>query len=456
MTDKIGISELIDAASAKGFILRVPILCVLLMLTEGMDTFGVGFIGPYLTKQYNISIGALATVYTGTVVASLIGAVICAPLSDRVGRRRMLIATSLIMGPCTILAAFAHNFLLLFLLRFLIGMAFGAALPIAIAMVADYAPKRRKSLFLMMMNTGINLGMVLAGLGAAVIIPNLGWQALLYVSGAVSLIVTVLVCLYLPESLQILAREAGKADQARAIAVRIDPGLASRPNVELVPDKHEVIGGSPVALLQQQRWLTTLILWFLMSLCYVIINYVAYWLPTAMMHAGATISEAGVIISAGKIGGITVAVAVSWLADRRGLPRILTLCFAICAAATTLVGFSQGVPMLAIAFVLVASFMMNANVSGSQALIAGAFPTSLRGTATGWVSGLARLIGGGAGTLLGGRMISDGWSTAQMAPVLGGVLFAAAITVTVFSRLERGPGEPGREAAAVPGVALTR
>lgn len=441
----VAVSDLIASASLKGYVGRVPILCALLMLTEGIDTFGVGFIGPYLSNQYGISTQELAAVYTGTIVASLIGAVCVAPLSDRIGRRPLLIATSVIMGPCTLLTAMASDVVQLFVLRFLIGVAFGTALPVAIAMVADYAPSRRKSLLAMMMNTGINLGMILAGLGAAALIPAFGWKSLLYVSGALSIAATVVVWLFLPESLQHLARRNQSDTRALAIAARIDPALQSWTDLRLVPDAVGSNGGSPLALLQGGRWLLTAMLWFLMSLCYILINFIAYWLPTALMNAGATISEAGLLISAGKSGGVALALVVGWLADRQGLSRILSLSFGIAAAATALIGLSTTMPLIATLFLLTACFLMNSNVSGTQALMVGAYPATLRGTATGWISGLARLIGGGAGTLVGGRMIANGWGADRIAPVLAMVLFTACLTIIAIRRV---PGTGTAEAAA--------
>lgn len=448
----IAVSDLVDRAPLKGYLGRVPLLCALLMLTEGIDTFGVGFIGPFLSAQYGISTGQLATVYTGTVVASLIGAVVLAPLSDRVGRRPLLIATSLIMGPCTLLTALADSLPLLFALRFLIGIAFGAALPVAIAMVADYAPSRRKALLLMLMNTGINLGMILAGFGAALLIPAFGWQSLLYVSGAMSLAATALVWFLLPESLQFLARRGEDGAQGLAIAARIDPTLRQLGEVRLAPDRQgAAASGSPLALLRERRWPQTLMLWFLMSLCYVLINFVAYWLPTAMMAEGATISQAGMLISTGKMGGVALALCVGWLADRLGLPWMLSVSFGVTAAATLLIGLTASVPIVATGFLLLACFMMNSNTSGTQALMVGAYPAPLRGTATGWVSGLARLVGGGAGTLVGGQMIALGWRADRIAPVFATVLFLACLTVLALRGMRPMPRD---DSAAAPSAAI--
>ena len=239
----IRIAVLIDDLPVRGVLLLVPILCVMLMLTEGMDAFGVGFVGHYISKQHGISPEQLAMAYTGTVVASLLGATAIAPLSDRFGRRIVLIATSAMMAPATFLAPIASSVATLFGLRFMIGLAFGATLPCAISLAADYAPVRHRTM-LLMMNTGTSVGTMIAGIGAALIVPTLGWQALIYAIGTVSAAVTVATWLWLPKSLQFMARRDPFDPRAARTVRRLAPDAMSRGTVRPLSAQGGIAAGA--------------------------------------------------------------------------------------------------------------------------------------------------------------------------------------------------------------------
>ncbi len=444
------VSTFVDGLSLKGYLAWAPVICTLLMLTEGIDSFGVGFVGPALSKHYHITAQALAQIYTGTVVASLVGAVVIAPLSDIFGRRRILLLTSLAMAPATLLTPLAGSVPILFALRFIIGLAFGAALPLTLSLTADFAPKRWKGLLLMMMNTGINLGMVLAGLGAASIIPKFGWQALLYASGALSLACTALAWARLPESIQYLVRTDPTGAPLRRLLTRLDPAVkaGALPPV-LEPDPLPQMAGTPMALLRDGLAMRTVLFWFLASLTFVMINFSSYWLPTLLMKEGASITQTGLIVSAGKTGGIICAIVIGWLSARGGLSRVITACLIGSAVTASLAGL-VGQPLVAVGLVMATACLTSPSVSGSQALTASAYSASLRSTATGWVTGLARLIGGGAGTMVGGYMIGAGWTRTEIGPAIGAVLLAAGLVVLLVTRGERDRAKPRLTSAAEP------
>jgi AAHS family 4-hydroxybenzoate transporter-like MFS transporter len=432
----IRITTLVDGLPMKGPLLLVHVLCALLMLTEGIDTFGVGFVSPYLSHQYRISTEQLGLVYSGTVVASLLGATLIAPLSDRMGRRTVLLLTSLLMGPATLLTPIASSVQLLFLLRFVIGLGFGAALPCALSLAADYAPARHRSLLLLMPNTGISVGMMLAGLGAALIIPHWGWQALLAASATLSLAITALAWVWLPESLQFLARRDPADPRLRGIAVRLAPALASVKPLTLAPEPLTAKPGSPMALARDGRALRTLALWFLMSLGYVLINFNGYWMPTAILATGASMQQTGLLVSFGKFGGVCASLAFGWVADRRGLSPIVCLALFVTALTIVLTGATAAVPVTAAIFLTLSCVLLNPVTGGMQALTIGSYPSELRSVAMGWVSGFARLIGGGAGTLAGGYMIEHAWNSGAMTRALALAPFLAGIVVLLLWRAD--------------------
>lgn len=417
----ISAKDFLDGGPLRGTALRTCLLCCLLMLTEGMDTYGVGYVSKFLIADYRLAPSVLGLIYTGTVVASLLGAVAVAPLSDRIGRRPILVGSSLMMGICTLLTPLAHTAEMLFVVRFLIGMGFGAAVPAAFAMTADYAPQRHRAFILMTMSSGVALGMVLAGVLAAEVIPLLGWRALLYLNGLLSLVWTAALLIALPESLLFLESKRPGSAALRRLTARIARERGVPAPEFAPPPTAPLMAAQPVrAIFADGRAAMTVLLWLAMSATYCVEFFISYWLPTVLMDGGASVQTAGYVIAVGKVGSIVGALVIGAVMDRAGAARVLAATFLVTAILLWVLGQAPGfMPVLAAALVVATCFFLDGSFAGIQAYTASAYPGELRATGTGWVTGFARLIGGGAGTLSGGWFVQLHWTAAAIAAVLG-------------------------------------
>lgn len=73
------------------------------------------------------------------------GALAAGPLSDRLGRRLLLIVSVLIMGVACLGSVFASDLQQLTVLRFVTGLGLGAAMPNAVTMMSEYYPDFRRA-----------------------------------------------------------------------------------------------------------------------------------------------------------------------------------------------------------------------------------------------------------------------------------------------------------------------
>jgi AAHS family 4-hydroxybenzoate transporter-like MFS transporter len=437
----VDIGSFIDRAALRGLLLRAPILCALVMLMEGVDNYG-GFVGPFLSKDYHIPPEALGIIHTGTVVASLIGAVCLGPLSDWIGRRRVLIISSFMLGACAALTPLASNIYALFLVRFLIGMGFGTSLPSALTLTAEYAPARSRAFIITIMTGCIALGVVVAGLASALIIPKFGWHLLMYLTGGVSLVSTGLLALALPESVRfLLLRRPDSPETLRLIAIlKHEQGTA--PDIELVAEELQPVRRPARALVQDSRGPLTLTLWFAMSATYFGVFLLSFWLPTILMADGTSVQNAGFLTSAGKIASMIGAVMVGWSMDRASAWRVLPVAYVCAAVSIVVLGMSVSCVAWATVLILVSYLLLDGSFAGIQALIATSYPVSMRATATGWISGLARLIGGGAGTMAGGFVVGAHLSVIEIALLLATPMLLGGGVLMLGSRLRSGEQQP--------------
>lgn len=387
--------------SAKGRL--VTALCLMLMVIEGIDSNVISYISPLLRAEYGLSMEGMGLIYSVSVFASLAGAVLLAPLSDRFGRRPLLILSGITLSACSLAMPLIGSALGLAGIRLMVGLAFGAAVPVTFALVAEFAPPHRRSMMIMIVSTGVGLGYMCAGLVSAAVIPWGGWRTVLFGAGLASFMSTLVLLRFLPESLAFVsARAALRAGTA-------PPGGAEMP----------LRGLGAVAALWRMPYLPrTCLIGLTVISVYLVEFTMGYWLPTLLMNTGATISVAGLIAACGKIGGMIGTVLIGWLMDRRGTRRVLAVAYACGAAMLLILPLLLYAHPVAVVGVLMVSFLTSGAFAGSQALVITSYPTAMRATASGWISGLSRFFGGGAGAIVGGAMLGAGYGAAALCALL--------------------------------------
>ncbi|MEJ2871342.1 MFS transporter [Actinomycetospora sp. OC33-EN08] len=118
--------------------------------------------------------GTLAALSTFAIgfVARPVGGAVMGHFGDRLGRRRMLVASLLIMGVGTLLIGLLPTYavigaaapVLLVLLRFVQGIGVGGEWGGATLLALEHAPPRRRTLYSALPQVGLPLGVVLASL----------------------------------------------------------------------------------------------------------------------------------------------------------------------------------------------------------------------------------------------------------------------------------------------------
>jgi MFS transporter, AAHS family, 4-hydroxybenzoate transporter len=400
--------------SFRGPPLRATVLCCLFMVMQGVDTFGISYVAPLLGADFGIAPAQIGMVFAASVMASLIGAIGIAPLSDRFGRRRVLLVAVLLTGAPSLFIPLTRDMSVLVVLRVIVGLGFGAALPVALALVSDFAPVRFRSRLVTLTTTAIVVGMSLSGLAASLMVPRLGWPWLLYASGAVSMVVLALGFLLLPES-RPAPRPASPAAAPGASAFR--------------------------ALLEPAVLLRSALFSVVLTMSYIVLNFAVYWLPTVIYNEGYSVADTGLIGSTRQLLTVAMGFVVGYSMDRVGASRVLVVCH---AAAMVLFLVISGMPMFAavsLAVLLLGMSVLSAGLSGLLALVSASYDTSVRATALGWVQGLSRVAGGSIGTYMGGVLLGAGWTQQQLslAAGLAAAVGLAALVAAVSVGRRTGP-----------------
>src|SRR5215470_14956928 len=219
----IDLVDFIDRQPVGGFQIKLLLICAAVLFLDGFDTQAIGYVAPALAKEWHLGKGALGPVFSAGLFGRMIGALVFGPLADRVGRKRIIIFSTVAFGIGAFATAFAQDVTTLLVIRFLTGLGLGGAMPNAIAMTSEYNPHRRRATMVMIMFCGFSVGAALGGFLAAGLIPRFGWRSVFIVGGVAPLLMVPVLVWWLPESARFLAI-AGKAPERVAeLLKRISP-----------------------------------------------------------------------------------------------------------------------------------------------------------------------------------------------------------------------------------------
>jgi AAHS family 4-hydroxybenzoate transporter-like MFS transporter len=137
------------------------------------------------------------------------------------------------------------------------------------------------------------------------------------------------------------------------------------------------------------------------------------WLTAILTQQGLTVREAITAAAFFNAGGIFGPMVCGWLSDR--LRPIVVVCAfeAGAAALMATIGPSAAVQLIAPIVVFFAGFCTFGSLGGVIALGASVYPTAMRSTGLGWLSGTGR-VGSLVGAVLGGALIATGLPKSQL------------------------------------------
>lgn len=441
------IPSLIDRERLGAFQWRVLILCFAIAVFDGFDTQAIAFTGPAILAAFKLAPGSLAPILTAGVVGMTLGAMTLGMLGDRIGRRPTIMLSLAIFGASALATALATDTTQILVLRFIAGIGMGGCTPVLLALAAEYGPARLRGAIMTGVLLGLPAGAMLGGLLAARMLPVIGWQGIFVVGGGVPLAMLVVLAFLLPESLAFRATR-GDARGQRYIA-RVLARIVRQPlpeGVRFTVPETSVARASVRALFADGNARNTVAIWATYLLNWIGWFMLLSWLPTVLKAGGLPAAQApmGTVIVNAVF--IVCAIPLSFLLPRLDTRRLL-LAMLACGIAVAL-GLSVAGNEWPLVFALAgaAGFGIGGQQIALNYLVAGAYPTALRATATGWAIGMGR-SGAIVGSAIGGAFLAaggpHGFYLALAVPLIGA---AAAVLSLRTSRPAARPDLVGNEA----------
>jgi MFS transporter, AAHS family, 4-hydroxybenzoate transporter len=453
-TPAIDLVDFINRQPVGGFQIKLLLICAGVLFLDGFDTQAIGYVAPAIAKEWHLGKGALGPVFSAGLFGLMIGALLFGPLADRVGRKRIIIFSTVAFGIGAFATAFAQDITTLLVIRFLTGLGLGGAMPNAIALTAEYNPQRRRATMVMITFCGFSVGAALGGFLAADLIPRFGWRSVFIVGGIAPLLVVPALAWRLPESIRFLAMAGRAPERVAELLKRISSNTIFAPGARFVVHETQLTGIPVAHLFRDGRTAVTLLLWVVFFMSLLDLYFLASWLPTVINDLGASVSLAVVIGSLLQVGGVVATFALGSVIDRFSFRALALVYFGAVFAVGAIGQFGHSAVLVSIA-IFAAGFCVVGGQIAANALTAGFYPTSVRATGVGWALGIGR-IGSIVGPLVGGVLLAEKWSTSAVFIAAAAAALCAALAALALGRLTGPAGQPSSIDATLEPVTTAR
>lgn len=314
-------TDTINTPKSPTIVLLIAVMAALGGLLFGYDTgiIGVALLG--LGKYFALDDLTKQLVTGGIVFGALFGCLGTGPLSDRLGRRLMVIAVGLVFAVGSIASAISTNIEFLIFSRFLLGLSAGSATQIIPVYIAEVAPPQHRGRMVVLFQFMVVFGITVAYFSGFVLGDHWRWM---FGLGLVPAVILLLGMVILPESPRWLVMKNQEA-KAQAILERLraskDAAIAEIAEIETVANHPQgswkdlmqpwvrpaVVVGAAIAMFSQITGNNALI----------------YYAPTILTSAGFSHNAAILGTGASTILVVIMTMVGSILVDKIGRRRYL-------------------------------------------------------------------------------------------------------------------------------------
>src|SRR5471032_192142 len=202
----IEVESLLDRKRLSGLQIFVLLACAMAAFIDGADRQGIGLVTNNFMADLHISATRMGMVFSLDNVGAVLGAIGFGMLSDRHGRKPIMVLALGFIVVFTFLTAHAKSFEMLACCRLMAGIGLGGATPGFLTLASEYVPKRLRGAISSLIFAAYPLGGAAGGLWTSYILKHYHWSDVFYIGSALPLLVMVAMIIGLPESMQYLIR----------------------------------------------------------------------------------------------------------------------------------------------------------------------------------------------------------------------------------------------------------
>jgi len=424
------VAEVIDNGKVSSQQVLVVVLCLFFNMLDGFDIIAMAVVAGEVSREMMLPADKVGWIFSFALAGMMAGAMLLAPISDIVGRRKVIVVSIIVVGVSILLTANATTLTEFIVLRFISGLGAGVMLASQATLAAEYSPEKYRSLSVTFVTSGYALGAMLTSVAAGLILPDYGWRGMFWFGGVATLLMGVVAWLLIPESLKYLLerRPADALRRINKILTKLKRNtLLQLPDVETRQQKQSLgMVQVMLQLLAREHRKVTLTLWTTFFLAFSALYFLLSWIPMLIEDSGFSAADAREAFFLFNLGGVIGVWILGVLSTRWKLTNIV---FTLMFSASIFMVIFAAIPaeidyLLTLIFVI--GLLQQGGFTGLYAAAAKAYPTSMRSTGIGWSIGLGR-FGAVAGPAVAGYLIAGGLDMAANFYIFAVPLAASAI-----------------------------
>ena len=389
------------------------LICFLIAVIEGIDIQAAGVAAAGIKEYFALDAKQLGLFFSAGILGLLPGALVGGRYADRIGRKKVLIASVSIFAIFTLCTVWVNSFYTLLLVRFLAGAGLGAAMPNLIALASESTTPENRGRAVGLMYCGMPIGAIIVSLLAAQLASSdmaSSWKTIFYVGGLVPLIVVPLMIKFLPESREFLkAQQDVKTSEQKPLSYK--------------------------DLFSREYAARTLLLWVSYFFTLMVVYIMLSWLPSLFTELGFSRKDGSMAMVYFQIGAAIGTVVLGMLIDRWNKAYVIILMYV-----GILIGLFSLNSATSLNLMFVAAAVMGTFTIGGQGVLYAfgsfVYPTHLRGQGVGAASAVGR-IGAMMGPAIAGQLLAMGsGATGVITAAIPCIIISAIIMVLLTRRLE--------------------
>lgn len=403
------IKSKIDSRGISFLQFLIIFICFFLNIIDGMDVLVISYTAPVIASSWDISFETLGLVFSSGVLGMAVGALLLAPYADNIGRKKIILISTIIISIGILLTGFSENIYHLIFLRFLSGVGIGTMLASTVSLVSEYTPNRSRDFWVSFILAGYPLGAILAGYLSNYILKYYSWQDVYIIFGLISIFFIPIIYFFLLESIDFLIKNQPKNALSRINLILKKLHFSK---IEFLPSKKNVSNKIPVSSLFQVKYLnSTIKLWIAFFFSFACLYFLISWIPKMVTELGLSLElgiYSGTVFNIGAFFGI---VTQGYFSSKFGLKKIISIFLIVTCIIMTQIQYFFGSDWMLLIFGVL-GFTIQGGFVGLYSVAARIYPTEFRTTGVGWGIGAGRL-------------------GAVLAPMFAGILIGAGISVTM-------------------------
>ncbi len=414
---------------------QLVVFCIafLLNVVDGFDVVAMSVSMPALTTEWAITSTEKGYILSSALIGMTLGAMYLAPLADRIGRRNILLIATVMIGLSMIVTAFIPQSIeLMMLIRCVSGLGIGIIFANSATIGTEFAPEKWRNLAVTIIVMGYPFGATIVGPIANMIIPASGWEMVFVYGGIFTLLMTVVIYIWLPESVEFIASQNVNNDiklqkiNGVLAKLRCQP-IISLPESVVAPQEVSVKN-----LFRHGLMLSTLGIWLIYFMGFMSLYFLMSWIPTLFVNSGYARSQGIAALTIYNLGAVAGIIAIGLLVTRIKLAKPIAVYFFGSAVVLTVVYYNQPKDVFWLnMLIFVIGFLLQGGFTAMYALAARTYPTAVRATGIGWAAGLGR-VGAILSPILAGYLVTASWGMYDLFLLFALPLFISALIVAFY------------------------